>query len=97
MRIRRTARAEEYLISIWCHVAADNERAADKLLDRLEVRWNALAHHPFLGRSYEDVGSDVRCLVEGEYLILYKVAEDRVDILRVLHGRRSITSDDLQP
>ncbi|MGF7004822.1 type II toxin-antitoxin system RelE/ParE family toxin [Aminobacter sp. BE322] len=95
MRIRRTAKAEADLLAIWCYIAADNEAAADRLLDRFELRWNALAHHPSLGRTCSDIAEGVRCLGEGEYLIFCRVAEESVDILRVLHGRRNITGDDL--
>ncbi|MGX9177278.1 hypothetical protein [Mesorhizobium sp. BHbdii] len=34
-------------------------------------------------------------MVVGEYLTLYRVSEDAVEILRVLHGRRKIEADDL--
>lgn len=37
--IVRNARAEEDLIATWLHVAPDNEPAADRLLDRIEARW----------------------------------------------------------
>ncbi|TPI14397.1 hypothetical protein FJW06_10495 [Mesorhizobium sp. B4-1-3] len=33
--------------------------------------------------------------VVGEYLTFYRVREDAIEILRVLHGRRKIEADDL--
>ncbi|MER8976122.1 MULTISPECIES: type II toxin-antitoxin system RelE/ParE family toxin [unclassified Mesorhizobium] len=44
--IIRTANAEEDLIAIWLHVAQDNEAAADRLLDRIEARWQQVATYP---------------------------------------------------
>jgi plasmid stabilization system protein ParE len=35
-RVTRTARAEQDLIEIWTYIAADNPRAADRLLDRID-------------------------------------------------------------
>ena len=95
MRIRRTARAEEDLIEIWSYLAAHNESAADYLLDRFEQRWNGLLSYPHLGKACPDIAEGVRVLVEGEHLIYYRVGERDIVILRVLHGRRNIRSDDV--
>ncbi|WP_287138248.1 type II toxin-antitoxin system RelE/ParE family toxin [Mesorhizobium sp.] len=51
--------------------------------------------HPFTGAPREDIAPGIRHLVVGEYLTLYCVGENAVEILRVLHGRRSIEADDL--
>lgn len=48
--IVRNARAEDDLIAIWLHVARDSEVAADRLLDRIEARWQQLETYPFSGR-----------------------------------------------
>ncbi|TIS96191.1 type II toxin-antitoxin system RelE/ParE family toxin [Mesorhizobium sp.] len=93
--IIRTANAEEDLIATWLHIARDDEAAADRLLDRIEARWQQLATYPFSGAPREDIAPGIRHLVVGEYLILYRVGEDAVEILRVLHGRRNIEADDL--
>ncbi len=34
---------------------------------------------------------DVRQLVEGNFMILYRVSEERVEILRVIDGRRELS------
>ncbi|WP_366929932.1 type II toxin-antitoxin system RelE/ParE family toxin [Mesorhizobium sp.] len=54
-----------------------------------------MATYPFSGASREDIAPGIRHLVVGEYLTLYRVGEDSVEILRVLHGRRRIEADDL--
>ncbi|MBZ9994535.1 type II toxin-antitoxin system RelE/ParE family toxin [Mesorhizobium sp. BH1-1-4] len=95
LTIRRNARAEEDLVAIWLHIARDNEIAADRLLDRFEVRWLQLAAYPFSGAPREDIAPGIRHLVVGEYLTLYRVSADAIEILRVLHGRRNIEADDL--
>jgi toxin ParE1/3/4 len=93
--IIRTANAEEDLIATWLHIARDDEAAADRLLDRIEARWQQLATYPFSGAPREDIAPGIRHLVIGEYLTLYRVGEDAIEILRVLHGRRNIEADDL--
>lgn len=46
LAIIRTASAEEDLIATWLHIARDDEAAADRLLDRIEARWQQLATYP---------------------------------------------------
>ena len=91
--IIRTSDAEEDLIAIWQYVARDSEAAADRLLDRIESRWQQLAVYPSSGCSRDDIAPGH--LIVGEYLIFYRVGDDAIEILRVLHGRRKIEADNL--
>jgi toxin ParE1/3/4 len=93
--IVQNARAEEDLIAIWLHVAHDSEAAADRLLDRIEARWQQLITYPFSGPPRDDIAPGVRHLVIGDYLTLYRVKDDAIEILRVLHGHRNIEANDL--
>lgn len=93
--IIRTAHAEEDLIAIWLYVAQDSGAAADRLLDRIEARWQQVATYPFSGAPREDIATGIRHLIVGEYLTLYRVREEAIEIVRVLHGRRKIDAGDL--
>ncbi len=90
MRVIRTLRAEEDLIEVWMHIARDDPRAADRVLDALERRTMLLARHPEIGRERPDIALGVRYLASGNYLILYRIGEDRVEIVRYVHGRRDL-------
>ncbi len=94
--VRRSLRAEDDLISIWIYVAHENEAAADRLLDRIEERWQQLAQFPYSGAPSDDIGTGIRHVVVGEYLSFYCVGTEAVEILRVLHGRRRIEPDDIE-
>ena len=91
--IIRTDRADEDLIDIWASIAADNPTAADRVLDAIEARWQQLAHHPYSGMARNDIAPDIRHLVVGQYLTLYRVSDECIEVLRVLHGRRKIDRD----
>jgi toxin ParE1/3/4 len=80
---------------IGVYIAEHHPNAAVRLVDTLERRWDFLVLHPFSGAPREDIAPGVRHLVVGEYLTLYRVGEDAVEILRVLHGRRNIGADNL--
>lgn len=93
--IVRNARAEDDLIAIWLHIARDSEAAADRLFDRIERRWQQLATYPLSGASRDDIAPGIRHLVVGNYLTLYRVGSDAIEILRVLHGHRNIEAGEL--
>ncbi len=90
MRVVRTSRAEEDLIEVWVHIARDDPRAADRILDELERRTMLLARHPEIGRERPDIAPGVRYMAAGSYLILYRLSEDQVEIVRYVHGRRDL-------
>jgi toxin ParE1/3/4 len=90
VRLYWSKRADADLIAIWRHVAPDSERAADALLDRLQARCKLLVQFPELGPLRGGRRLDVRQLGEGEYLIFYRINGLRIEILRVLHGRRDL-------
>ena len=54
---------------IWCHIADDNESAADRLIDQFDERLAMLAEHPLAGESVDYIRPDVRRSVVGNYVI----------------------------
>ena len=89
-RILRTPRAGADLEDIWLYVAQDSIPAADRLIDRLVGRCQGLALHPRLGPARPDIAPDARMLTLGDYLILYRIRGDDVEIVRVVHGARQL-------
>jgi toxin ParE1/3/4 len=88
--VLRGAQAEEDLIQIWSYVAMENPAAADRLLDKMEQKWELVATQPRVGAAREDIGTGIRSIVVGEYLTFYRPIPDGIEVLRVLHGRRDV-------
>jgi toxin ParE1/3/4 len=84
--------AEEDLISIWHDIAEHNSSAADKFVRRLGARINDLNTMPERGAPRDDLITGVRMLVEGSYLIFYRLHANKVEVLRIIHGSRDLTS-----
>lgn len=82
--------AENDLIEIWQYVAEDDQEAATRLLHSLEAKFHLLAQNRKLGPARPDIAPDLRYLVDRNYLILYREASDSIEIVRVLHGARSL-------
>ena len=89
-RLFRTRRARQDLIEIRDHVAADNPAAADALLDRIDDACSRLNEHPRLGPARDDIRPGLRYLIVGDYVVLYRLLDDGVEIVRVVHGRRDL-------
>ena len=85
-----TRQAREDLIDIWLHIAADDPGAADRVLDRLEMAAMNLIENPRMGPARDDIRRGLRYLVSDTYLVLYRIIDGGVEIVRVVHGRRDL-------
>jgi toxin ParE1/3/4 len=86
----RTRLADEDLVEIWLYIAQDNIEVADRLLEKIDKKCQLLADSPKVGVRRDDLAPDVFCLIEGKYLIFYRIIDETVEILRVLHGARNL-------
>ena len=78
---------------IWLHVARESGslETADRLVDSITNRFLLLASHPYVGRTrQEDLGRGARSFPVGEYVVVYRIEDEDVLILRVVHGRRAM-------
>ncbi len=83
--------AEKDLEDIWLYIAAVSPTAADRLLRQLSQRIFSLATMPERNQLRTDIAPTTRCLIERDYFVLYEVQEDRVLIVRVVHGAMDLT------
>lgn len=89
----RTPQADSDLDEIWYYIAAKSRsiEIADRLIDSITDRFFLLASHPNLGRARdEDLRPGLRSFPVGEYVIIYRIQDEDVLILRVLRGSRNI-------
>jgi toxin ParE1/3/4 len=92
LRLCYTRQARRDFLDIWLVIAAENPEAAERVYDRLEARVNSLTQFPELGAERRDIADTARVLIIRPYLILYRIFEDAVQIVRVLHRARQIDS-----
>lgn len=85
-----TRAAREDLVDIWAHIAVDDPAAADRVLDKLDEAAVHLADNPQMGPARDDIRPGLRYLVSGSYLLLYRSADDEIEIVRAVHGRRDL-------
>jgi addiction module RelE/StbE family toxin len=96
MTVTWTEQALERLLEIERFVARDDPRAADRLVDKLIDRGEALAEHPDRGRRLLELSeSGLRELVVDNYRIVYRRTPKVVEVLTVFEGHRLLRPDEL--
>ena len=90
---RLTPRAERDLEEIWRYTAEQwsSEQAetyVDGLIDAMEI----LAENPSRGRVADDIRKGYRRRNAGAHVIFFKLADDGIVIVRVLHQRMDFDS-----
>lgn len=86
-KVRYTPRAEADLFEIWLAVARDSERAADALIGRIVDKIELAADLPYMGVARPALGSRVRILIEGRYVVIYQPGPPALAVVAVVHGR----------
>jgi toxin ParE1/3/4 len=97
MSYRLTPAAEADIEAIADYISERSAPASMKLVKDFIRRWELLATQPHSGAIREDILPGIRHLVMGQYIALYRVENATVIILRVLHGRRNITDEEVSP
>ena len=89
-RVFFTPAACDDLIGILMHISEEEPTAADRVLDRLDEVAIYFEDNPQMGPSRDEIGSGLRYLVSGSYLVLYRTLGDDIEIVRLVHGRRDL-------
>jgi toxin ParE1/3/4 len=84
--------ARRDLLGIFEFIAADRPEAALGFIERVESACGRLGAFPEMGSLREDLAPALRAFAMGRYVILYRPAENGVDIVRVVHGARDLPS-----
>jgi toxin ParE1/3/4 len=88
-----TPAAEADLDDIWCYIARKSSsfEIADRFAEFLSDYFYLLASHPYIGRRRdEELRPGLRRFPVRDYIILYRIENEDVLILRVLRGSRDI-------
>lgn len=92
-----TAQAERDLEDIWLTIAANNPRAATRIVRAIGKKIDLLSDFPRIGTRRPDIRLEMRMMVQRPYLVLYAIhpdtddqAVDTVEIVRIIDGRRDL-------
>jgi plasmid stabilization system protein ParE len=84
--------ARDDLVRLRAFVAVHNPAAAERIARRLIQGIERLIRHPRLGRRVnvapgELAPEEIRDWLVGDYVVRYLIAQDRLIVLRVWHGK----------
>jgi toxin ParE1/3/4 len=86
-----TDRAIADLEQIGEYIALDDPVAAERWVEVLLAVAQRASELPFSGRVVPELGrNDVRELLKRSYRIIYRILEDRVEVLTVFEGHRRL-------
>lgn len=82
------------LQSIAEYIERDSRRYAAAVTDKILTLARNLPHYPYLGRVVPEFGrTDVRERFVFSYRVVYRVSEESILIVNVIHGRRLYDTD----
>ncbi len=89
MKVTWLNAATRSLRALHSHIAAENTRAASLVVQRIKSSVSRLEQFPASGRAGQIEGT-LELVIPGlPYLVIYRLREDRVEILRVFHMARN--------
>ena len=94
MRVHWTNNAVDHLVKIYEYISLNSPIYAKRMVDRITRRTVQIGDQPYSGREVPDYqAEDVRELIEKPYRIIYRIKQDRIDVLAVIHGARLIPDE----
>ena len=94
-RVRLSAGARLDLLEIGAHISNHNSPTiAVRVIERLEQRAQSLAFLPNRGTDVIEatvLGLErLKQIIEGSYRVIYRVNDDSVEVLLIIHTRRNL-------
>ncbi len=91
MKIVWTEPAVEDLRELQAYIARDSEMYASGFVERIILAAERLIDHPKLGRVVPETNDEnVRELLHQRYRIIYRITNDCIEMLSVIHGARDL-------
>jgi addiction module RelE/StbE family toxin len=98
MKIVWTDPAIDDLQSIRDYIARDSELYADSFVSTLLTAVERLESFPKIGRVTPEAGNpEIRGLLLGSYRIIYRIRQEMIQILTVIHGSRELSQLPTKP
>jgi plasmid stabilization system protein ParE len=71
-------------------IARHNPTRAFTFVEELRQEFRRIGDNPWIYRSRPDLGKDIRMAPFGNYLILFRIGVEAVEIRRIVHGARNL-------
>ncbi len=82
--------ASQDLDKIFDYFASNNVEAGERFVITFENKCEKLLQFPNMGRSYQDIEPSLRGIPLDNYIILYRIIDNGIEIVRVVSGYRNL-------
>jgi len=94
MKVYWTLNAIRHLTNIYEYIAVNSPTYAKQTVDRITRRSEQISSQPLSGRKVPEYEiEDIRELIEKPYRIIYRVKQDQIDVLAVIHGAQLLPEE----
>jgi addiction module RelE/StbE family toxin len=94
MKVYWTRNAIKHLTNIYEYIALNSPTYARRMVDRITQRSEQISNQPFSGRTVPEYKTeDIRELIEKPYCIIYRLKQDQIDVLAVIHGAQLLPEE----
>jgi toxin ParE1/3/4 len=84
--------ASQDLDEIFDYFASRNVDAGERFVIAFEKKCEHLLQFPNIGKSYQDIEPSLRGVPIENYIILYRLIDNGIEIVRVVSGYRNLES-----
>lgn len=85
--------AEADLAEIWLHGVSNwGVEQAERYADGLFALFDLLVEFPEMSRERAEFSPPVRIHPTGAHLVIYRQADEKIEIIRILHGHQNLTA-----
>ena len=92
MQLVISPEARKDLGDIWDYIATNNMEAANALYDEFLRQFELLVSMPNMGRAQDELSANLRSLAVRRYLVFYRVENEELIVVRVLHSARDVST-----
>lgn len=86
----RTELAESDFASILEYLEEHSQSAADRFTTDVVKTCRHLQDSPKMGRARDELTAGIRSIAIQKYVLFYRINDNTVEIVRILHGARDI-------
>lgn len=96
MTVLWTGEALKNLSEIEKFIGTDSPERAEKFINYLNERGESIAQNPHIGLIVPEISNpEIRELIIKKYRIVYRLRENRIEILTVFEGHKLLRIDEL--
>ncbi len=97
MRVVWTQEALDRLFDIEDFISQNSPQRAVRFINYLMQRGEGLSKNPLIGRIVPEISSpNIREIIAKKYRIIYKIQENKIEILTVFEGHKLLSLEELR-